>query len=147
LVIGYGNTLRSDDGAGVRAAELIRERVPGLDVITVHELQPELVDAIASRENVVFIDAAVAVEAVTCRRIDAGLPAPPLASHLLTPGQLLALCASLYGNSPQNAALIEIPARIFDFGESFSAIASTSVEQSVGILQSLLATWGWLPVS
>jgi Ni,Fe-hydrogenase maturation factor len=64
LVIGYGNALRGDDGAGPCAARLFGERCaarPGNDgaprVLVVHQLLPELVDDIAQAARVVFIDA------------------------------------------------------------------------------------------
>ncbi len=141
LVIGYGNTLRSDDGAGVRAAELVRERVSGVDVLTVHELHPELVDVIAPRNGVIFIDAGADIDALTCLQLHDGVPPSPLASHMLSPGQLLALCSTLYGKSPQHAVLIEIPARTFAFGESLSPVASSAIEHSVTVIQSLIDTW------
>src|SRR5690348_5980583 len=58
LVIGYGNTLRSDDGAGPRAAaEVGAWGVPGLRAWAVHQLTPELASPIASARLVVFVDA------------------------------------------------------------------------------------------
>ena len=141
LVIGYGNTLRSDDGAGVRAAELVRERLTNVDVITVHELQPEIVDALAAHRHVIFVDAGVTGNALTCCRVDTtGVPST-LASHMLTPAQLLSLCEGLYGTSPQEAVLIEIPASSFEFGQTFSPPTEAAIEQSVIIIASMLDTW------
>jgi hydrogenase maturation protease len=43
LLIGYGNTLRNDDGVGVRIAEIIaEENRPHVQVIATHQLTPEL---------------------------------------------------------------------------------------------------------
>ena len=43
LVIGYGNTLRSDDGVGVWiAGQLAVLHLPNVDVRTCHQLFPEL---------------------------------------------------------------------------------------------------------
>ena len=42
LVIGYGNTLRSDDGAGVVAAERLAEAIGSrATVLTRHQLLPD----------------------------------------------------------------------------------------------------------
>ena len=64
LVIGYGNALRGDDGAGPCAARLFGERCaarPGGDgaprALAVIQLLPELVDELAQAARVVFIDA------------------------------------------------------------------------------------------
>jgi Ni,Fe-hydrogenase maturation factor len=58
LVIGYGNDLRGDDGAGPRVAELVRGwRLPGLTAIAVRQLTPELAEPLASAEFALFVDA------------------------------------------------------------------------------------------
>ena len=57
LVIGYGNTLRGDDAAGVKAAELISRHHPEFEYIYLHQLVPELAEQIAERDFVFFIDA------------------------------------------------------------------------------------------
>ena len=48
LVIGYGNTLRSDDGAGVIAATRLAEKSSTHQVIAVQQLTPHLAENIAS---------------------------------------------------------------------------------------------------
>ena len=58
LVIGYGNTLRSDDGAGQRVAEKIGQwELPGVGALAVHQLTPELAENIAQADAVIFVDA------------------------------------------------------------------------------------------
>jgi len=44
LVIGYGNTLRGDDGLGQRAAEALAQRAlpDGVEVLSCHQLTIEL---------------------------------------------------------------------------------------------------------
>lgn len=61
LIVGYGNTLRRDDGVGVRAAELMGSdpRFAGIEVLTVYQLTPELALDIAAASLVVFVDADV----------------------------------------------------------------------------------------
>ena len=76
LVIGYGNTLRGDDGIGPAVAgEIDRLAVPGVRVIVVHQLTPELAADLAACRRAVFIDAATTGEAVAV----AHLSAPSLA--------------------------------------------------------------------
>ena len=48
LIIGYGNDLRSDDGAGIRAATMIAARDLAARVIACQQLTPELADDIAA---------------------------------------------------------------------------------------------------
>jgi hypothetical protein len=48
LVIGYGNTLRGDDGVGPRVAEAIEElNLPGVRTLVCQLLTPEFADPIA----------------------------------------------------------------------------------------------------
>jgi hydrogenase maturation protease len=119
LVIGYGNTLRGDDGAGVVAAELIRERGLKVDVLTFHELQPEHAEVIAERAKVIFIDASITTGRLTVRPVVANNVAPS-STHHLAPEQLMRLARSLYGSCPKKAYMLEIPALRCDFGETMS---------------------------
>jgi Ni,Fe-hydrogenase maturation factor len=61
LVIGYGNTLRRDDGVGVRVAEAVAAdpRFAHVRVLAVHQLTPELALDIGSASLVIFVDADV----------------------------------------------------------------------------------------
>ena len=76
LVIGYGDSLRSDDGAGPRVAELL-SGLEGLTVLTRHQLVPELADDFRGRDVVVFVDAAATLKPgeVAVRRLRASPPA------------------------------------------------------------------------
>lgn len=57
IVIGYGNTLRSDDGAGQKVAEILASwHLPQVRSISVHQLTPELAAPIAEAELAIFVD-------------------------------------------------------------------------------------------
>ncbi len=137
LVIGYGNTLRRDDGAGIRAAELVRERLAGVDVLTVHELQPDLAETVAARDTVMFLDASTGAETLLCVRIDPDSQDEPVRSHSLTPPQLLALCRILFGRAPGDAFLVGIPADDFAFGESLSVRTASFLDSCVALVDGL----------
>ena len=59
LIIGYGNPLRSDDGFGWHASRLLARELAGQDaeVITCHQLTPELAEPLSQCSRAVFIDA------------------------------------------------------------------------------------------
>jgi len=58
LLIGYGNTLRSDDGAGQKIANIVSEwNLPQWRSLSVHQLTPELALDIAQADLVIFVDA------------------------------------------------------------------------------------------
>jgi len=63
LLIGYRNSLRSDDGVGQKVATIVEDwEVPELRSLFVHQLTPELVTDIAQVELVIFVDAAIQQE-------------------------------------------------------------------------------------
>jgi Ni,Fe-hydrogenase maturation factor len=80
LIIGYGNTLRGDDGAGQRVAEMVSEW--GLDEVrslSVHQLTPELAEPISTAKLAIFVDAYPDTDSqgLQVRRLE-DPPPPPL---------------------------------------------------------------------
>ncbi len=138
LVIGYGNTLRGDDAAGVIAAQRIRDAMPGVDVLITHDIQPEIAEAISYRSMVIFLDAAAGIQELVCTQIDVSAPVPPIESHLFSPSQLLALCKTLYGTVPTQVHLIGIPAREFGFAERLTPETEAAIDECVARVRQLL---------
>ncbi|MGA1285390.1 MAG: hypothetical protein ACO34J_15215 [Prochlorothrix sp.] len=57
LIIGYGNTLREDDGVGYCMAEAIAQwNLTGIESKAVHQLTPDLAAHLAEVDRVIFID-------------------------------------------------------------------------------------------
>jgi hydrogenase maturation protease len=139
LVIGYGNTLRSDDGAGVRVAEEIAARaLPGVVALAVHQLTPEIAERLAGAARVIFVDARLADEGkdIVLARLNPHLSARP-AGHISDPQSLLALARSLYGHSPR-AWLITVPAVDVSMGERLSVTAERGVDRAIKRVSHLL---------
>lgn len=139
VVIGYGNTLRQDDGAGPRVAERIAELgIAGVTSLSVHQLTPELAAPLADAEVAVFVDASVNPSR-TRTALSEVLPPTrgDAANHAAAPGDLLSLAQLAYGRSPR-AWLIEIPARRLGFGEDLSEEALAGVEEALQIALSIL---------
>jgi hydrogenase maturation protease len=66
MVVGIGNTLRSDDGVGPFVIDLLRAARPGwLELRTTHTLLPEFAVELPGYEAVVFVDADVQAHEVT----------------------------------------------------------------------------------
>lgn len=141
LVIGYGNTLRGDDGAGPAVARAISARgLDGVDVIEAHQLAPEMAIAISLASKVIFIDATAdpAATAVGAFRLAPRPGADPLSAHLSDPASLLWLAESLFGGAPE-AWLVTIPGRRFDFTEALSPVAARASAAAAARVESLLA--------
>ena len=101
LVIGYGSPLRGDDAVGLRAARILARC--GCHALAVHQLTPELAEAIAQAHTVIFVDAdarlspgTVAVTAVDAAEVRTGAM-----EHHATPEALLRLAYELYAAAPQ----------------------------------------------
>jgi hydrogenase maturation protease len=145
LVIGFGNTLRCDDGAGVQAAELIAMHYPNVHCLTVHQLTMELAETLSQHSTVVFLDASVTVNKLTTTTLKTDSPPGEYGSHILTPQTLLEASYHLYGCCPERAVQVEIPASDFSFGETISPGIRAHVEQIVRefpqIADSVIARW------
>ena len=132
IVIGYGNTLRSDDGAGPRVAMAVASKeLPGLTAVAVHQLTPELAEPLAAAELAIFVDARSAErdQAVEVRPLepeDSGRST----GHTSDPRMLLALTRAIYGRSPRSW-LVTVPGVELSLGEGLSATAERGVEDAL----------------
>ena len=137
LIVGYGNALRGDDGAGFLAAELLRDRIhrPDIEILSQHQLLPELMEPISRASRVIFIDASVSGRAGKVHRIPLR-PAPACArvTHHATPEALLAGAQSLYGHTPE-ATLYTIPGRNFQVGQELTPSVRRAVNELVATLE------------
>lgn len=137
LVIGFGNGLRSDDGAGIRAATLIAEQSPTLRIIATQQLTPDLAEDIAFTAQLVFLDAYAAPGAGANLRVqrvfahDAGRVSP--AGHHGSPAGLMRLASEVFGTAP-DAWVVGIPAYSFAAGEVFSPGTLQSIDEAVALI-------------
>jgi hydrogenase maturation protease len=131
LVIGFGNTLRSDDGVGPGVAEALEElRLPGVRTMSCLQLTPELADPISRAETAVFVDAAVGHPGpATMRRIDPS-DSSQIMAHAADPRILLALARDAFGRAPE-AWLLAIPVEDLGFGERLSPAARRGLKKAV----------------
>jgi hydrogenase maturation protease len=137
LIIGYGNTLRGDDGAGPRVAETVAAmNLPGVRALACPQLTPELADPISKASAVLFVDAAVdAPHKVLLRKLRPARSAQILA-HAAAPAALLALARDVFGRAPK-AWRLTIPAAKFDFGGDFSPETQQAIPIALEKIESL----------
>lgn len=138
LLIGVGNDLRGDDGAGPAVARALARRLPWR-VEVVHGLTPELVSEIAEVERVYFVDASADVTLMAprwCVHMPGVRERGPLFGHALDAVGLLAWCAALHGRVPL-AATLALPARNFELGAPFSEVTAAAVAQAVAEFERL----------
>jgi hydrogenase maturation protease len=134
LIIGYGNPLRSDDGFGWHASRLIARELAGrnAEVITCHQLTPELAEPLSRCSRAVFIDADTEGDPgdIRCRDVQPQAPSSSALTHSCSPAGLLASAATLYGHCPQ-AVVITVSAQSFGFGDSLSPVVSAALPKVV----------------
>jgi hydrogenase maturation protease len=133
VVIGVGNALRGDDGAGPAVAEAVRTRAPHHVAIRVCEEEPtRLIDAIGEADAVVIVDAvSTGGPAGTVHRFDASeAPLPSRAfrssTHALGIGDALELARAL-GRLPPRTIVFGIEGSDFTARDGLTP----QVEQSV----------------
>jgi hydrogenase maturation protease len=127
LVIGYGNTIRGDDGVGVKAATVVAKwNVPGVATLICHQLTPELAEPISEAERVIFVDASADSEKVELRQIKPDCTEEILA-HSSDPSALLAMAKVFFDHCP-HAYWLTIPIEDVSFGEKLSPCATRGLE-------------------
>jgi hydrogenase maturation protease len=142
LVVGYGNDLRGDDAAGQRAAaEVGAWCLPGVQVLALHQLTPEVADSLAASARAIFLDAHPVADgsAVRVRRLRAAIGVSHLA-HACDPQALLDLAETAFGHAPE-AWWITIPAADFAFGAPLSRLTERGVAEALAAVRPLLESW------
>jgi hydrogenase maturation protease len=136
LIIAYGNPLRCDDGLAWHAADLLQELTSSsaVEIITCHQLTPELALSVSQAATVLFIDAArngVAGELISARIEPERFSS--LFSHEFSPPAILEAAQELYGKSPQ-AFAISLVGECFDHGETLSPKVRVSLPKLIALV-------------
>ena len=139
LVIGYGNSLRGDDGIGIKVAEAVAKwQLSNVRSLARHQLTPELAAELAQVDGAIFVDACQIAEINTVELH----PLKPsttfnFKSHLSDPKVLLSFTQALYGKCPQ-AWWVMIPGANFALSDSLSAFAQQGIEEALIQIKNLL---------
>jgi hydrogenase maturation protease len=143
LVVGYGNTLRGDDGLGWRVAARLAEdpRLAGAEVLAHHQLTPELALDVARASLVVLVDARAdggTPGSVRVRRVAARQDGMTAWSHQLDPAALAGLASALYGAVPP-VYLVSVGGAWFDDGEGLSPALEQALPRVADTVAQLVA--------
>lgn len=142
LVIAIGNPLRSDDGLAWRAAdELSRSQPKDIDIVTVHQVTPEIAETVSRSPRVVFIDASAEMSPgqIRCEELNRGtaMSAEMSYSHQISPAALLLMALSLYRADP-TAFLVTCGGQCFEHGDSLTSEVSKAIPELVAKVKELL---------
>lgn len=143
LIIGYGNTLRSDDGVGQKVAEIVAGwELQGVRSLPVHQLTPELADDMAQVETVIFVDAVPSEDEQIMIKTLENDQTNNSFGHTSSPEYLLYLTEKIYEKKPASYWIL-IPAINFEFGENFSEITENGKEKALEKIREIIdGRWG-----
>ena len=137
LIIGYGNPLRHDDGAGAAVVESLScvVELKHAHLLTVQQLTPELAQPLSTAHHAIFIDAAVDVPAgeLRCAPIHELASRDGAIAHCADPACLLWLARQTFGSSPASY-LITIGAGDLSVGEGLSPAVRDGVARAVNLV-------------
>ena len=144
LIIAYGNPMRSDDGLAWRAADELEKKlaVADAEILCLHQLAPELAEAVSRSAAVIFVDAASADGSNgrpgAVRSVEVDTPeGPPRFSHQLSPGTVVALARQLYGVRLR-AFSVTLTGQSFGHGESLSPVVEAAIPALVARIETLV---------
>lgn len=148
LVFGIGNPSRGDDALGPLLIERIEReqtagRVPGVDLLTDFQLQPEHALDLRGRARVIFVDASLRGHApyrlLTLRTGDGvNLNTSPSSTHSTSPEDLLRIYRLLDGEPPP-AQLMAVRGYDFALGTEPSVRACANLDAAFAALLRWLA--------
>jgi hydrogenase maturation protease len=145
FIIGYGNTLRSDDGAGPATVEKISQALgakSSCQCIVAHQLAPEHAVNLHTAQRVVFVDASKRVPAgkVHIAKVFPVRTPTRAFTHHLSPERLLWIADEYFGHAP-DAWLVEIGSADLDLGTNLSPRVAGAVARLAGHLAWHFKRW------
>ncbi len=140
LVLACGNTLRSDDGVGLRLAEWAAQRFRDdshVRVVARQQWTPDLAKDIADAESVLFVDSSVdsVPGRVSLIPVEAKANGHETAGHHMGAPELLDLSRTLYGSLSAHAMLLTVGAGSTEMGEAFSDSVEAAIPRASGLLE------------
>lgn len=149
LVLGAGNVLMRDEGVGVRAAELLRDRAPsGVRVVAEGPIGPLTVSHVEGVTHLLVLDAVDAgLEPGTVVRREptqgGGRSAPPgggLSAHEFGVRDLLVLLEQT-GSAPDRVVLLGVQPAAIEPGTDLSRDVEAALPRLVAAAIDVLAGW------
>ena len=143
LVVGYGNTLRTDDGLGWHAAECLGDdpRLTGAVILQRHQLMPELAYDLSAADLVVFIDATTSKPAgqVDVERVQPLERSVGTSSHHVSPATLVSLSHQLYGRAVE-AYVVSCGVQSVEMGDHLSSVVEAALPKVIDAVAELVGS-------
>ncbi len=138
LIIAFGNRLRGDDGVGPAVGDIVQTwQMPGVRVLIVHQLVPELIEDMKNARRILLVDAAADIPDNAVSIVLPQRERHPLGHHE-TPANLLALLQAIENRVP-SAWLLRISAISFDHGQPLSQAGAVNARKALVWIRDWLA--------
>ncbi|MFN8253828.1 MAG: hydrogenase maturation protease [Ferruginibacter sp.] len=137
LLIGVGNTIKSDDGIGAYICSCIHSmQLPGVRVLTVHQLDSTLMEDLVASGIIIIADACVEDTNVSFLKLNAGGPAGVTSPHYMSAALLMQM-TKLIHNIELPLYVCSVAGYDFSTGEQLSDRAKKNADKAV----SIISTW------
>lgn len=149
LVLGIGNTLLTDEGAGIHVLQALQESYPettGVTYLDGGTLSFTLAGAVEESDNLIVLDAAQlkskpgTVDCLVNEQMDDFLGTTKRSVHEVGLLDLLDI-ARLTGNLPARRALVAIQPDVIDWGETPTENVAAAIPVAVDKVIGLLKKW------
>lgn len=138
LVVGYGNPMRCDDGAGFYIArEIEKAGLPDVKIRTVHQLQVEIVEDFKDTERVIFADAREEGPEYSLEKIYLPKSAVVTSSHHVGPEFIGILAKKIYGYEPE-LFLCTVRGESFEYKNRMTEAGLARAARAVKKIESLI---------
>lgn len=143
LLLACGNSLRQDDGIGLRIAEEAEHLFPAsrLRIVAAQQFTPEMAADLAETDLAIFVDASAADEPGAIRVSPVAAHAQSPETHHLDPEVLLGMAQTLCGHTPAHAFALTIGAGCFGYGEEVSGPLRQAVPRALRLLGNLVTAF------
>ncbi len=136
LIIGIGNTLRSDDGVGAFVCTSIdKMNLPGVTIDIVQQLEVEMIEEMTHYDHVILVDASTTNDTIQFEPLQETLQQTVSSSHHINASLVQTLSQKLY-NKTLSIYLCAIPASNFDTGDSLTMRTKKLAEEAIVIITS-----------
>ena len=149
LIVGIGNNLLTDEGAGIHMLDYLRRHHPDLENVTYLDggtLSFTLLPYMESTENLIVVDAAEldaapgTVNTFCGRDMDRFASKTKRSVHEVSLGDLLQI-AHLTDTLPVNRALVGIQPLEIDWGHNLSNVVKQALPEAAGCIIALMEEW------
>jgi hydrogenase maturation protease len=143
LLLACGNSLRQDDGVGLRIAEAAEQLFPAsrLHIVAAQQFTPEMAADLAATDLAIFVDASAVDEPGAIRVVPVTAQAEAPDTHRLDPPALLAMAQTFCGHAPARAFTLTVGACRFGYGEELTGPLRQAVPRAVRLLISLVTAF------